>query len=391
MTIRNQLLGGIPWWVWIIIIDLFLVFVTSFHYDREALFQGWRLLSAFNLGMEMNLAVWWSAMLQITLALICFEKYISLSLDKNTVALPWILLSILFFILSFDELASVHERISDLVLYTLYMPVIFILANYSIFRLFREEGTKKTAVIIFAGFCFYGSVFVQELLEHRVDFPIWFKGIRLAIEEGSELLGTLIIFIGVIQQRKEIDGNSIAKVIAKPLLGSPFELFLLVGLFVHGLICYFIIPSLNDLAMRGNPGAFYPALVCFILFCFFFWESKESESWKTYLVLALIFLFASMSSIYDFGKLLPKWELILPSGLSVKGYLLPYISLISGTLFFLKISNKYVSPKSIILLVLMAVLPFVAFLSESVAQINFLLGGLSFITAQYALLMVSKK
>ena len=127
MTVRNQLPGIIPWWAWIITIDVFLIFVTSFHYDRDSLFQGWRLLSAFNLGMEMNLAVWWSAMLQVTLALICFEKYESL--DKNTVALPWILLSILFFILAFDELASVHERISDLALYGLYMPVIFILAN----------------------------------------------------------------------------------------------------------------------------------------------------------------------------------------------------------------------------------------------------------------------
>ncbi len=152
MTLRNPLPVVIPWWGWIITIDLFLIFVTSFHYDRDSLFQGWRLLSAFNLGMEMNLAVWWSAMLQITLALICFEKY--LSLDKNTGALPWVLLSILFFILAFDELASVHERMSDLVLYTLYMPVIFILANYSVFRLFREEKTKKRPFLSFWVFVF---------------------------------------------------------------------------------------------------------------------------------------------------------------------------------------------------------------------------------------------
>ncbi len=397
MTVRNQLPGIIPWWAWIITIDVFLIFVTSFHYDRDSLFQGWRLLSAFNLGMEMNLAVWWSAMLQVTLALICFEKYESL--DKNTVALPWILLSILFFILAFDELASVHERISDLALYGLYMPVIFILANYSIFRLFREEATKKTAILIFLGFCFYGSVFIQELLEHRLDFPIWFKGIRLAIEEGSELLGTLLILTGVVQQRKEIDGNFVTKVIAKPMLGLPFKKFLWVGLFVHGLICYFIIPSLNDLSVRGDPGSFYPALVGFILFCFFFWKSKESESWKTYLVLALIFLFASMSCIYNFGKLFPVWTLVLPSGLPVKGYLLSCILLISGVLLFLITSlktnnleadNKHVSLKGILLLALMVVTPLIGFFSESVAQVNFLLGCLSFITAQYVLLNLNR-
>jgi len=394
MTARNEFPGVIPWWGWVITIDVFLIFVTSFHYDRDSLFQGWRLLSAFNLGMEMNLAVWWSAMLQVTLALICFERY--LSLGKNAVALPWVLLSILFFILAFDELASVHERISDLVLYGLYMPVIFILANYSIFRLFREEATKKTAILVFLGFCFYGSVFIQEILEHRLDFPIWFKGIRLAIEEGSELLGTLIILTGIVLQRKEIDGNFVTKAIAKPVLGLSFKQFLWVGLFVHGLICYFIIPSLNDLSMRGDPGSFYSALVCFILFCFFFWKSKESESWKTYLILALIFLFASMSCIYNFGKLFPVWALVLPSGLSVKGYLLPYISLMSGILFFLitslktnniKAGNKYTSPKGILLLLLLIVTPFIGFLSESVAQINFLLGLFCFITAQYVLLM----
>ena len=141
-------------------------------------------------------------------------------------------------------------------------------------------------------------------MEHRLDFPIWFKGIRLAIEEGSELLGTLLILTGVVQQRKEIDGNFVTKVIAKPLLGLPFKQFLWVGLLVHSLICYFIIPSLNDLSVRGDPGSFYPALVGFILFCFFFWKSKESESWKMYLVLALVFLFSSMSCIYNLGKII---------------------------------------------------------------------------------------
>ncbi len=386
MNARNQVLDIIPWWAWIIAVDLFLIFVTSFHYDRGSLFQGWRLISAFDLGMEMNLAVWWSAMLQITLALICFEKYVSL--NKNAAALPWILLSTLFFILAFDELASVHERLSDLVLHTLYMPVIFILANYSIFRLFREEETKKTAIIIFLGFCFYGSVFIQELLEHRIDFPVWFKGIRLAVEEGSELLGTLIISIGIIQQRKEIRADSAKKVIAKPLLGLPFKLFLWVGLLVHILICYFIIPSLNDFSVSGNPGRFFPALVCFILFCFFFWKSKEHERWRTYLVLAFVFLLASMSCIYDFGKLLPSWELTIASGLSVRGYFLSYVFLIFGV-FFLHISgSKSVPPAGIVLLVLLVVVPFIASLSESIAQMSFIMGVLSFITAQYVLLKV---
>ena len=378
MTLNFKKLNIVPWWVWILSVDVVLILVTSFHYKQESLVQGWRLLSAFDLGREMNAAVWWSAILQVSLGLICYEIYVK---SEKHISIPWLLLSLLFNILAFDEIASIHERIPHLLIYALYMPLIFILANSAIFLMYRKKETRKTAVLIFIGFCFYGSVFIQELIEHRVNFPFWFKGYRLAIEEGCELLGTFVIMYAVLARRYDSQyKKSFILSLPNSRLGMPFSYFLWGGMAVQILICLFIIPGLDDLKDRGNPGAFYPVLINFFLFCNLFWRSKEKNTEHSlfYKTLSFIFLISSVGSMYSFTVLVPSFS---SSGI-VGNFQILYIFQLIMVFSFTRVTRVPYLISDYIKFGLLLIILILSFYVEVVAMAYLLLGGFAFVMGQ---------
>lgn len=185
------------------------VFVAaSYQFEYRAFAEGWYTLPAplqqLYLGHENNLAAWFSGAL---LALIGFHAMDGHSRHRQSapaLARAWAIVAGVMIFLSADEIGSLHERMAGLGktigigAWGLLLPlggVIAVLLIWAMATLWRAGGTERIqAVFLAIGFGFLGSVAVQEFLEHALTWDgARALALRVAIEEGSELLGTLIL------------------------------------------------------------------------------------------------------------------------------------------------------------------------------------------------------
>jgi hypothetical protein len=252
---------SIPWWKWIVGIDLFLVISTVFlvHYPSIPI------LHYLNLGGESNLAAWWSGISLLIAALLCYELY---NLKQDGTRISWLILALIFVVLSWDEIGSLHERIAinSMSDYYPYAVIGVILLTYALGQLFLKASTQKSALLILSGFMVFSMVVLQEHFEHAMDWPDWLLGIRTGVEEGSELFGKLLCLIGICSQRHDQErGNDVfSALFCNPKYVKYLPTILLVGVLLHLGFCVWI-PQLHDLPNRGNPALWYPVAVYFIL------------------------------------------------------------------------------------------------------------------------------
>jgi hypothetical protein len=108
----------------------------------------------------------------------------------------WLALSAVLLVLSFDEIASVHEAIG------LSRIVPFGLAGlaattYALVQLYRGGVSGRRLGIIIAAFALFGTVAVQEKIQHLLVWQNqWIYGARALLEEGVEIVGMLLL-VGV--------------------------------------------------------------------------------------------------------------------------------------------------------------------------------------------------
>jgi hypothetical protein len=304
-------------WKFVVGIDLFLVF-SSFlliHvYDKPHLWRYlWRFLVPFNLGGEMNISVWWSG---ITLALAGFIAYEIFCDDASRSRSAWLVLSVILLGLSIDEICSIHERIDKT---TLFGSILLLLFAYSFVKLLMDGGTRGSAKLIFTGFLCYGLTVGQEHLEHAITWPHWLLGIRVALEEGTELLGTLLILLGVVPNRKtDLPTSSLPSV--APLVPNPsnfkgLRAFLFIGTGLGAAVSLLVFPLLADVGKQGNPSVWYPSILYLLVSCALFWEAQKTTSSQNAMPysLSILFLLSSIYCVYPLYKLFPEIEGIVPT------------------------------------------------------------------------------
>ena len=254
------------WWKWVVGVDLFLVLFTLISSYIPSLPGS----EIFNLGAEMNVAVWWNGICLLAIALLVFELF-STTRDEKRKA--WLLLSIIFAGLSLDEIGSLHERIVGLSDIIWYASAGAIALGYCLVILFRRGETRRTAAFILSGFLLFGLVAGQEFLEHTLSWPKWLLGIRLGVEEGTELVGTLLCLWGVAEYRKpqKNDVGAWDNVIPNPFHMKYLPLIVAVALVIHSIATLFI-RNFPDLDFRGNPAAWFPSSLFFLLFSATWWR-----------------------------------------------------------------------------------------------------------------------
>ena len=377
----KKITSSIPWWYWVAFIDFFLLFITLIRRYDVDFPQAWR-FSAFDLAAEMNLSVWWSGMLLATISLLCYEFYLN---QKKGFDRQWLSLSVVFLILSIDEICSFHERLSLTVLIGVYAPLMFLLALYPLIIFLKDIKNQKTGLYILFGFGFYASVLVQEIIEHVVEMPPWFLGVRVVLEEGAELLGTFVILFGILALREPVTTISFQKIIPKPRLDNSFRVLLWSGIFVHFLVCLFILPDLDDFNLRGNPGIFYPTIINFILFCFLFWKAKALQAGyrKTGFALSGLFLLSSMGCMYDLLRLVPKSGVLFPENFLIDGFQFLYVGQIVGAIIALVVSEKSKTINGILFIIPLVGIFALSFMYQSLAHTCLLLGIFSFIIGYF--------
>ena len=257
---NNHNLSHALWWKWVLFIDIVFIFITIFFsYNQNLL-----ILQYFSLNGELNLAAWWSGVSLLVSALLSYELF---CLKEAQTKWSWLIISILLFSLSLDEIGSLHERLilnySD---YYSYGSIGILLLSYSLTKLSLNIDSRQTAFYILLGFVLFGSVAFQEYLEKAIDWTDWLKGIRAGVEESSELFGIFLCLIGIsLRKRKQNKSYSLLAILPNTRLMN-LSAILLCGLAIH-FFASFWMAQLSDLPKRENPALWYPSALLLILFC----------------------------------------------------------------------------------------------------------------------------
>ena len=296
----------IPWWFWIAGINVILVFLSALQHSFLFPTTARRILTQFDLGQEMNLAAWWSSMILFSIGLLCYEIY---SDRHNPKKLAWLLLAIAFTCLSIDEIGSVHERIETWIelidpyvaiplvqLIDPYIPIAvlgIILVPLPVIILWRFPQTHRSAIFIAIGFLLLATIAVQERLEGYIEWRQW-GGIRLGVEEGTELLGMFFCSWGVVGQRfLPQPTNGLRKVIPNPYRLKNIPKIISIGIIIH--LCMTIFTSFFiEVDYSGRTLVWYPAAVFFLLYLATYWKNSLVKYPKPKIwLLSYIYFFAS--------------------------------------------------------------------------------------------------
>ena len=363
----NKKLKSLAWWKWIFIIDLVFISITTLAKYNPHL----PVLHYFNLGLEMNFAAWWSSMSLLLTAALSYELFCS---QKNGIKNAWLVISFILCALSWDELGSLHERAfqGSWFNYIPYGLVGISLTIYALIKLFSQPNTRKSAFLIVIAFILFASVALQEYIEHAVEWSDWLVGIRVGVEEGTELLAILFYLLAIMLQRtKQHKTNNILTLLPNFQTIKHLNLILLIGVIIHSATSLYL-PQISDLYLKGNPAICYPSVVFFILFLHGtdqYCKSSENQR-KIWLLLAVNFLLFSAFICAQ-----------APNGSFTKFYLLYGIQLFLMPLFYVKL-NQF---KLDLHIVILAYLPFLLLLSSLVGGLvaPFLISGIfTYLVAQ---------
>ena len=305
MKIENSS-KSIPWWFWIAGINSILVFLSALQHSFLFPTTARRILTQFDLGEEMNLAAWWSSMILFSIGLLCYELYSDRHTSKKS---AWLLLAIAFTCLSIDEIGSVHERIETWIelidpyiplplvqLIDPYVPVAIlgiILVPLPLIILWRFHQTQKSAVFMAIGFLLLATIAIQERLEGAIEWSQW-GGLRLGVEEGTELLGMFFCSWGVIKQRfLPQPTNGLRKAVPNPLRLKNIPKIISVGIIIHLCMTIFTFFFI-EVDYSGRTLVWYPAAVFFLLCLTTYWKNISAEYLQPKIwSLCCIYFFAS--------------------------------------------------------------------------------------------------
>lgn len=185
---------GRVWFSILVLGSAILVFVTflSFALDGRGALS--TLLYWIGLAGENNVGAWWSGMLLLLAAAFALDGAAARNMRRAERS-AWLALAAALLILSFDEVASLHEFLVTAGLE--YIAVLAVplapLIGYAWLELLRS-GQRRVSLLLLLAFVLLGTVPLQEYIQHSREWPNpVVYGLRAAIEEGIELLAMLLL------------------------------------------------------------------------------------------------------------------------------------------------------------------------------------------------------
>ncbi|MBT8488180.1 MAG: hypothetical protein KJO65_05040 [Gemmatimonadetes bacterium] len=196
-------------WYWsAVLVSVLFVLALPIEWYRPDVMPG--LVGRMQLTEENTLGAWWSGILLMMLAFHAYDARVAEAKSSSQVGRAWTILASIFLFLSADEVGSIHERLSLLGSaigvgsWGLLIPLGGVLGAllFGALYIFWKAGgehRRKVWPLTF-GFLLLGSVAVQEVIEHAVDWgtgpAVW---IRAVVEEGTELLGMVLLLAVVLR------------------------------------------------------------------------------------------------------------------------------------------------------------------------------------------------
>jgi hypothetical protein len=295
------------------------VIISYFPESGSASRQGVvQYLAQLSLANEKTLATYWEGWCLLLIAVLAFERFFQTSRAAIHERRSWIGLAILGAGLSLDELASIHER-SSLFFSSwglsgsmsskipLAVPVLMILI-FSLQSLWRLAGHRYFWMTLSA-FVLFGSVAFQEHLEFAFRWPWWTQGIRVGIEEGTELLGVFFLLSVVVSStgtRRDVSFLTPLFPAIQTLirLRPVVAVLTLAGFVPLGIITALVI---DDATHRGIPAAWLPFMLLNLAWIAAWACAQKATMYSgRFLFVGLVCLLLSLDQIVVFERVLDK-------------------------------------------------------------------------------------
>ena len=283
--------------------------------DRRGLVQ---YLAQFTLAEERNLATYWEGWCLLLIAVLAFERFLQGRKTEAYTNQSWLGLSVLAAGLSLDELGSIHEQ----------APVLFARWGFSgsiksmlplavpglallivTLRRMWSFANHRSFWLTLSAFVLFGSVAFQEHLEHTIAWPWWAEGIRVGIEEGTELVGTFLLLSilvspmnhrGKIKSIFELAPRDETIILLKPAL----VLVTLLSFIPLAVFTDFVVGEAHH---RGTPAAWLPFVLLNLSGMAAWACTQKLERYRVgFFVVALLALFFSLDQIIVFHRVIDK-------------------------------------------------------------------------------------
>jgi hypothetical protein len=307
---RSEQSSQPTWWHIVIGVGAVLViltFLAGTRMDDTAFI--WKVAKQFNLGVELNFATWWSSALLFGAALLAYELF---STQRSKLRAAWLILTAVFTALSLDELGGLHERIGELS-WLFFVPIGAIAAlalAYAFYQLLQERAMHRSTGILLLGFALLGTIIVQEFLEFAVDWTGTLRALRMAVEEGTELVGQSLLLWGMIRWRNYAAFTALGQNTPHGIMaGTPRPsvmkhiLIVMCGALAAQAVVTLMTNNLTDTANHGDPSMWFPVALFIFLAAAIFERSRFAGSNALLLQLAALgCLIASLVVVYFIGR-----------------------------------------------------------------------------------------
>lgn len=315
---------GVVWFYAAVIGCAVLVLATLVRYSLLRQTGLVHSLSTFNLADENNIAAWWSGTLLLIVAMHAYDGFALQSRDQPKAARGWVCIGVVFMGLSIDETASLHERAqmvfgTDTPWITLlpFGAIFLALLIYGLHCLSTSVDDKAKVKWIGIGVAVLASVALQEFVEHKAEWANeGIRALRGAIEEGSELVGILIVLRVTMTNTQCFvlrDLGTNAPMFDLAQLGRFSRIIAALSIVVIP-IAAFVTAQLPD-QHRGHP-ADWIASASFLVVAIGVWRvhlraRSQPDIWELALILSLVLASTVCVSID------PTWEFTQDSGMSM--------------------------------------------------------------------------
>ncbi len=286
-------LAVMSWRSWMFAITIiFIPFTAIYPYIHDG-FLKWNILAKLNLGAEMNLAAWWSGGLLFLSGCVAYQ----IATGDIVCRRAWMIIALIFSLLSFDEMGSIHERVGNLDTgLTIYILMALLGGSslmLAIWILWRNNRDKHGLAVLLVGVALLASAAPNEYIEHRIDWPYYLIGPRIAFEEGLEIVGGYICFLTMTKFRAATGfpgWNTRASLIRTKKV-------LLAGFAFHIVVAWVAVRYI-EIGFRGNPAIWYFMAVFLWLSLLFLINFKARSNRFLPGLAGLYFLALSVSSLH---------------------------------------------------------------------------------------------
>jgi hypothetical protein len=271
-------------------------------------------LAQFTLAEERNLATYWEGWCLLLVAVLAFERFLQGRKTETYTNQSWLGLSLLAAGLSLDELGSIHEQAAFLFepwglsgsiksKIPLALPALLLLIVT--LRRMWSLSNRRHFWFTLSAFILFGSVAFQEHVEHTIAWPWWAEGIRVGIEEGTELIGVFLLMAVPMSSEKgrsiiDLAPRTVTLVELKPAVACVTLLsFVPLGIFTLLVI--------TDAHHRGTPAAWLPFMLLNLSWMAAWACAQNGERYRDgYIVASFLALVFSLDQILVFERVIDK-------------------------------------------------------------------------------------